>query len=122
MSLTYYKNSIIVTGVTDLLRVISLPRNTVKAPLYIHYSHSVTPVTGLCARARVGKNNLLQILLINKQNNNFLTCEECTRNTRNTRNNHCFYYIFNLIRRNNLGFTRNKLTFTRNIRLENIQG
>ena len=55
MSLTYYKISIIVTGVTGLLRVETLPRNTSKALQHLTFSNLVTPVTGLCARACVKK-------------------------------------------------------------------
>jgi hypothetical protein len=108
MSQTYFKITINVTGVTGLLRVKSLPRNTVKAFHHLIFSHLVTPVTGLCARARVKKNLFNLLILISKAKNIFLTCEETTRNTRNTRNNLCFYYIFNLFTCNKTAFTRNK--------------
>mgnify|MGYP000104749033 FL=1 len=114
MSLTHYKISIIVTGVTGLLRVKSTPRNTVKALHHLTFSDLVTPVTGLCARARVKKKLFNLLILISKAKNIFLTCEKTARNTRNTCNNHCFYYIFNFSTRNKSAFTRNKSTCTRN--------
>ena len=66
MSLTQYKISIIVTGVTGLLRVKSTPRNTVKALHHLTFSDLVTPVTGLCARARVKKKLFNLLILISK--------------------------------------------------------
>lgn len=114
MSLTQYKISIIVTGVTGLLRVKSTPRNTVKALHHLTFSDLVTHVTGLCARVRVKKKLFNLLILISKAKNIFLTCEKSARNTRNTRNNHCFYYIFNFSTRNKSAFTRNKSTCTRN--------
>lgn len=108
MSLTYYKKSIIVTGVTGLLRVKSQARNTVKALHHLTFRHLVTPVTGLCVRARV-KNFLLNLLnIISQDKNIFLTCEEIARNTRNTRNNTCFYYVFYFFTCNKSAFTRNR--------------
>lgn len=107
MSLTCYKITINVTGVTGLLRVKSQARNTIKALHHITFIKLVTPVTGLCVCARV-KNLLLNSLsIISQAENIFLTCEEIARNTLNTRNNLCFYYIFYF-------FTCNKLTFTCN--------
>ena len=94
MSLTHYKISIIVTGVTGLLRVKSTPRNTVKALHHLTFSDIVTPVTGLCARARVKKKLFNLLILISKANNIFLTCEKTARKTRNTCKKHCFYYLF----------------------------
>ena len=114
MSLTYYKISKIVTGVTGLLRAVLIPRNTVKAFLHIHFKHTVTAVTGLCTCARVKKNSKENIFLIYSNTVFFLTREEIARNTRNTRNNHCFYYNFYLITRNNIAYTRNIKPFTRN--------
>ena len=114
MSLTHYKISIIVTGVTGLLRACSPPRNTVKALPNLHYSHPATAVTGLCTRARVKKKLFNLLILISKAKNIFLTCEKTARNTRNIRNNHCFYYIFNFLTCNKSTYTRNKSTCTRN--------
>lgn len=122
MSLAYYKLSIIVTGVTGLLRVKSLPRNTVKALHHLTFNNTVTAVTGLRTCARVKKYFFIDLNLNYKFNNIFLTCEKITRNICNTRNNHCFYYNFIFFRRNNSGFTCNKLAFTRNNRLKNQQG
>lgn len=122
MSLTYYKILIIVTGVTGLLRVKTPPRNTVKTLQYLTFSHLVTPVTGLCARARVKKNLFNILILIFQAKSIFLTCEETARNTRNTRNNTCFYYVFYFITCNKSKLCRNKIDFTRNTRLKNQQG
>lgn len=122
MSLTQYKISIIVTGVTGLLRVKSTPRNTVKDLHHLTFSDLVTPVTGLCARARVKKKLFNLLILISKDKNIFLTCEETARNTRNTRNNICFYYIFNFFTCNKSKLCRNKIDFTRNTSLKNQQG
>ncbi len=122
MSLTCFKITINVTGVTGLLRGQSQARNTVKAFIHNTSSHLVTPVTGLCVCARVKKILLINLLSISNTKNIFSTCEELARNTRNTRNNHCFYYIFNFITCNKSVFTRNKLAFTRNNDLKNQQG
>lgn len=96
MSLTYYKISIIVTGVTGLLRAKSLPRNTFKALPLLYFKHSVTAVTGLCARAHGKKISLTNIFI--------QIMNECIfpRVRENTRNNLCFYYIYYLFTRNNL--------------------
>lgn len=108
MSLTCYKITINVTGVTGLLRVKSQARNTVKALQHLTFRHLVTPVTGLCVCARVKNIFLNPSFLISKSKNIFLTCEEIARNTRNTRNNHCFYYIFYFFTCNKSAFTRNR--------------
>lgn len=63
MSLTYYKISIIVTGVTGLLRAFSPPRNSVYALPHKTFRPPVTAVTGFCTRAHAGKNSLRIILL-----------------------------------------------------------
>ena len=102
MSLTYYKISIIVTGVTGLLRAFSLPRNTVNALSHLHYRHPVTAVTGLCARAHGKKISLTNIFIQIMNECIFPRVRENTRNTCNTRNNLCFYYIYYLFTRNNL--------------------
>lgn len=119
MSLTSYNLSIIVTGVTSLLRVKSHTCNTFKALLHILPSYTVTPVTGICVRTRVRKkinlNKLNQFCFFSRVN-------EIARNTRNTCNNHCFYYIFYFYSCNKLELCRNKSTFTRNIRLKAQQG
>lgn len=122
MSRTYYKSSIIVTGVTGLLRAESITRNTVKALRNISYTTFVTPVTGFCVCARVKKNFLDCLILNFNYQNIFLTCEKTARNTCNTCNNHCFYYVFNFFTCNKLDFTCNKTVFTRNNRLKNQQG
>lgn len=100
MSLTHYKLSKNVTGVTGLLRAKSSPRNTFKALPTLSFKHPVTAVTGLCARARVGiflfsifKSQFINI-------NIFPHARENPRNTCNTRNNPCFYYIYYLTTRN----------------------
>lgn len=61
--LYYKKITLIVTGVTGLLRAFSPPRNTVKATPHLHYSHPVTAVTGLCTRAHGRKNLIAYIFL-----------------------------------------------------------
>lgn len=108
MSLTCSKITINVTGVTGLLRVKSQARNTVKAFIHNTFSHLVTPVTGLCVRARVKNILLIPLSIISQTKNIFLTCEEIARNTRNIRNNLCFYYIFYFLTCNKSVFTRNK--------------
>lgn len=119
MSLTYYKISIIVTGVTGLLRVETLPRNTAKALQHLTFRHLVTPVTGLCVCARVRKKiNFLSFI----KNYFSSRVNELARNTRNTRNNTCFYYIFYFITCNKSKLCRNKIDFTRNTSLKNQQG
>lgn len=118
----YYKNSIIVTGVTGLLRAYSLPRNTIKALCHLCFSHLVTPVTGFRTRARVRNfSNSSYLLYLSKQNL-FSRVSHLPRNTRNTRNNTCFYYIFYFFTCNKSKFCRNKVAFTRNNRLKNQQG
>ena len=91
MSLTHYKISIIVTGVTGLLRAFSPPRNTVKALPHLHYRHPVTAVTGLCTRAH-GRKISIRLYLFNSMSIEYFPARgDLPRNTRNTRNNHCFY-------------------------------
>ena len=91
MSLTHYKISIIVTGVTGLLRVKSTPRNTVKALPHLHYRHPVTAVTGLCTRAH-GRKISIRFYLFNSMSIEYFPARgDLPRNTRNIRNNHCFY-------------------------------
>lgn len=118
MSLTYYKISIIVTGVTGLLRVEELSRNNAKALQHLTFRHLVTPVTGLCVRAREKKINFLSFI----KNYFSSRVNELARNTRNTRNNTCFYYIFYFFTCNNSKLCRNKIAFTRNTSLKNQQG
>lgn len=108
MSLTCSKITINVTGVTGLLRVKSQTCNTVKALHHLSFSNLVTPVTGLCVRARVENILSNNLVLISNANKFFPTCEETARNTRNTRNNICFYYIFNFLTCNKSAFTRNR--------------
>ena len=102
MFLTYYKISIIVTGVTGLLRAKSQPRNTFKALPLLYFKHSVTAVTGLCTRAHGKKNSLANIFIQIMNECIFPRVRENPRNTCNTRNNLCFYYIYYLFTRNNL--------------------
>lgn len=119
MSLTSYNLSTIVTGVTGLLRVKSHTCNTFKALLHILPSHTVTPVTGIyaraCVRKKINLNKLNQFYFFSRVN-------EITRNTRNTRNNHCFYYIFYFFICNKSRLCCNKIAFTRNTSLKNQQG
>lgn len=101
MSLTYYKISIIVTGVTGLLRAKSQPCNTVKALPTLSFRHPVTAVTGLCTRAHGKKISLSNIFIQIMNECIFPRVRKNPRNTRNTRNNPCFYYIYYLFTRNN---------------------
>ena len=87
MSLTHYNISIIVTGVTGLLRAFPLPRNTVKALHHLTFSDLVTPVTGLCARAH-GRKIFIRLYLFNSISIEYFHARgDLPRNTRNTRNN-----------------------------------
>lgn len=109
----------IVTAVTGLLRVKLCARNAIKAFTHLHFSDSVTSVTGLCACARVRNIFLYSIFQFK---NNFSRVRETACNTRNTRNNHCFYYIFIFCSCNKSTITRNKSKLCRNTHLKIQQG